>query len=225
MSEIRYITGLYDLWDTLRRDHPKLLIDNCASGGRRIDVEMLRRSLALWRSDKCWDATATQAMTYGLSSWVPLTGVGSDNVDVYACRSGLGSHYAIAANWLSSDPGYWRQARERVAEQNTVKHLFQGDVYPLTPYSLAPTAWIAWQFDRPDLGEGLVQAFRRPNSPEAAATFRMLGLKATAEYLVSNLDEQPPRRMTGWELMERGLTITLTGKPGAALFTCKTEVR
>jgi alpha-galactosidase len=35
MREIRYITGLYDFWDHLRLRHPRLLIDNCASGGRR----------------------------------------------------------------------------------------------------------------------------------------------------------------------------------------------
>lgn len=40
-----------------------------------------------------------------------------------------------------------------------------------------------------------------------------------------NLDEQSPRRMTGRELMERGLTITLPGKPGAAPFTYKIDVR
>jgi len=42
----------------LCRDHLALLIDNCASGGHRIDFEMLRRSVVLWRSDCCWDAIA-----------------------------------------------------------------------------------------------------------------------------------------------------------------------
>ena len=39
---------------------------------------------------------------------------------------------------------------------------FLGDYYPLTEYSKAGNVWVAWQFDRPDRGNGMVQAFRRP---------------------------------------------------------------
>jgi hypothetical protein len=39
------------MWDELRQRHPKLTIDNCASGGRRIDLETCSRSYPLWRSD------------------------------------------------------------------------------------------------------------------------------------------------------------------------------
>ena len=51
ISEIRYIEGLYAMWDELLAKHPGLWIDNCASGGRRIDIEMISRSVNLWRSD------------------------------------------------------------------------------------------------------------------------------------------------------------------------------
>ena len=40
-NEIRYIMGLYEYFDALRREHPHLIIDSSASGGRRIDFEML----------------------------------------------------------------------------------------------------------------------------------------------------------------------------------------
>jgi len=51
ITEIRHIEGLYALWDRLLAAHPGLLIDNCAAGGRRIDLETLRRAVPLWRSD------------------------------------------------------------------------------------------------------------------------------------------------------------------------------
>ncbi len=51
ISEIKHIMGLYRLWDALLERFPHLMIDNCASGGRRIDIETLRRSVPLWRSD------------------------------------------------------------------------------------------------------------------------------------------------------------------------------
>lgn len=51
MAEIRYIKGLYAFWDELLARHPNLYIDNCSSGGRRIDLETISRSIPLWRSD------------------------------------------------------------------------------------------------------------------------------------------------------------------------------
>ena len=41
MSEIRHIEGLYAFWDELLARHPGLVIDNCSSGGRRIDLESI----------------------------------------------------------------------------------------------------------------------------------------------------------------------------------------
>jgi alpha-galactosidase len=43
MGEIRYVEGLYRMWDDLRKTHPRLFMDNCASGGRRIDLETCSR--------------------------------------------------------------------------------------------------------------------------------------------------------------------------------------
>jgi len=81
MTEIRHIEGLYALWDELIRRHPGLLIDNCASGGRRIDLETIRRSIPLWRSDwQCYadaDPIGSQVHGMGLSPWVSLHGTGT----------------------------------------------------------------------------------------------------------------------------------------------------
>ena len=76
ITEIRYIEGLYAFWDELRQRHPGLLIDNCSSGGRRLDLETISRSVALWRSDfQCqpkFNPAGMQGQTYGISSWIPL---------------------------------------------------------------------------------------------------------------------------------------------------------
>ena len=51
VSEARYVEGLYTMWDAVLAAHPGLLIDTCASGGRRIDLEILQRAVALWFTD------------------------------------------------------------------------------------------------------------------------------------------------------------------------------
>ena len=51
ITEIRHVEGYLAYWDELRRRHPEMLIDTCASGGRRNDLETLRRAVPLLRSD------------------------------------------------------------------------------------------------------------------------------------------------------------------------------
>jgi len=50
-TEVRYVQGLYSLWDSLLAEHAGMQIDDCSSGGRRIDLETISRSTPLWRSD------------------------------------------------------------------------------------------------------------------------------------------------------------------------------
>ena len=103
LREVRYVNGLYDFLDELARRHPRLILDNCASGGRRLDFEMMRRCVVLWRSDSCWDAKSfprnVQAMTHGLSLWLPLHGLGSHTTDDVALRSGMGACGTYAVNF------------------------------------------------------------------------------------------------------------------------------
>ena len=94
-----------------------------------------------------------------------------------------------------------------------------GDYYPLTPYSLDKTSWIAWQFHRADLNEGVVQAFRRPEATSETLTVKLRGLDPQQRYEIENLDGGKEVR-TGEELM-RGYDITLREKPAAAVLGLK----
>ncbi len=64
MTEIGHIEGLYKMWDDLLARHPGLRIDNCASGGRRLDIEMMSRSFAVWRTDHWIFGYARRAGAY-----------------------------------------------------------------------------------------------------------------------------------------------------------------
>ena len=77
IAEIRHVTNLLAYWDELKRRHPNMLIDECASGGRRNDLEMMRRAVPMWRSDKTMEPIGQQSMTYGISMWLPYFGTGT----------------------------------------------------------------------------------------------------------------------------------------------------
>ena len=75
---MRFIEGHFAFWDALCKEFPNLAILNCASGGRRIDLESILRGQPLWRSDyNCFpEATAesTQDHSYGIQHWAPDSG-------------------------------------------------------------------------------------------------------------------------------------------------------
>ncbi|MCL5099037.1 MAG: alpha-galactosidase [Candidatus Omnitrophica bacterium] len=217
INEIRYVLGLYAYFDSLVRDHPRLLLDTCASGGRRIDFEMLRRCLVLTRSDYLWDPVGQQCHTYGLAQWIPLTGIGAASANPYNCRSGMGSHYVETINTQAASQQDWETVRQFLRQYLSIRPLFQGDFYPLSPYSTAQKDWLAFQFDRSDLGEGVVQIFRRTECPEETWTVRLRGLDPNACYLLANWDEDQPQTKTGRELMDQGLTVHLKSKPAAGV--------
>jgi alpha-galactosidase len=217
MTENQYIQGYLAYLDELRRRHPEIAMDNCASGGRRNDLASLRRMTPLLRSDYAFDATANQCQTYGLAGWIPYAGtqavVGNDwgRVDNYNVRSAWSPFMVIVCQKTTLDSGAvnWPQYNRMLDEQRTVAPLMLGDFYPLTPYSQAENVWMAWQFDRPDLHEGMVQAFRRSNSLDSTLLVFLYGLDPTTLYELTDLDSHEVEMMLGADLMTDGMRLEI----------------
>ena len=136
MTEIRYIEGLYAFWDELRQRHPGLLIDNFASGGRRLDLETISRSVALWRSDFQCNVNFNLPACKG-NPWDFL--LDSSNAGVVRSNdpyrfSGLSP--GIIINMPQGQP---QQLKELLEEARRIQPFFLGDYYPLTPIA-CPTA-------------------------------------------------------------------------------------
>jgi len=221
LTEIRYIEGLYAFWDELRRRHPNLRIDNCASGGRRLDLEMLSRSIPLWRNDyNCFqhlDPEALQVHGFGLTHWLPLHATSPFNNapgDTYRFRSIIAPGVAFGmdegGNVAYDERTYpWDWHRKMLAEVRRAKPFWYGDLYPLTTCSTASDAWIALQMHRPDQNAGVILAFRRAASPIAAADFRLGGIQPAADYVFEDADSGQTWTVTGQTLAASGLHFTI----------------
>ncbi len=231
ITEIRHVTGYLAYWDELRRRHPDMLIDTCASGGRRNDLETLRRAVPLWRSDYAFEPVGHQCMTYGISSWIPFHGTGTvasasapyyggglTPVEPYAFWSNaapsLGSGIDVRVKEID-----YATLRRLLGQWRRISPCYSGDYYPLTPWSRDRAAWIAWQFDRPEAGEGMAQAFRRDRSIYLSARIPLQALDAGAEYEVTFLESGKTLRLPGRELLEEGLPVTIAERPGASVVT------
>ena len=223
ITEIRYVTGYLAYWDELRRRHPNMLLDSCASGGRRNDIDTLRRAVPLTRSDYLLEPTepiSQQMQTLGMAQWVPYFGTGTSGVDPYVFRSQMTP--GIITSWdLRRKDSDTDAMRNLVQQWRTISPNYYGDFYPLTSYSLSNDVWAAMQFDRPEAGEGFVEVFRRSHSACETARFKLQGLDAAARYTVNNLDVSGSQDFSGQELMERGLEVQLDHAPGSALVSYK----
>lgn len=216
VAEMKHIEGLYKFWDALLERRPGLLIDNCASGGRRIDLETTSRSIPLWRTDySYWEPNGYQCHTYGLHFFLPASGTGNGDPRKYWFRSAAVGG-AVVMGWELTSGFNVRAAVENVAEFRELRDYAYGDYYPLTAYGTGDDVWTALQWDRPEAGDGIVVGFRRPQAPQAAIEVKLGGLDAGADYEVVYVDYGVTVVKSGRELAE-GLTLKIAEAPGSML--------
>ena len=246
ITEIRYVEGLLEFWDELRRRHPQLILDIVQRG----DLDAISRGVDLSRADypvaPDSDPIGNQISTEGLAYWRPHFGtiLQIRPRDNYHFRSGSSPGLAFAlfnvsgtreqiGSFIPPDfPFDW--LRSEIAHLKRLRPFYYGDYYPLLPCSAniecdrdtdkehsAAFEWAAWQFNRPEQGDGMVQAFRRTENEEATKDLRLRGLDPAARYEVSDLDGKTIKTLSGTDLMGRGLQVEIAAKPGAAVMVYK----
>jgi alpha-galactosidase len=219
ITEIRYVEGFLAFWDELRRRHPDMLIDTCASGGRRNDLETLRRAVPLLRSDYILEPVGQQNHTMGIARWIPYFGTGVNNADRYTFRSQMCPWITGVYDVRRDDLDY-AAIRKLVAQWREASAFYLSDYYPLTPYTTENTAWVAWQYHDPAKDAGVVQAFRRGDSIYEAAALKLNAVDPAGRYAVKDLDTDDVREVSGSELSTE-LSVTLKKQPSSALLTYK----
>lgn len=212
MTEIKYITNLYRFLNTLRERNPGLMIDNCASGGRRIDIEMMKISAPLWRTDypvngQESNTEAIRSQNAYLNYWVPISATGSSTEgmdDSYEFRSVMANGMTIGWSWSNSN---W--INTMLEQYQRCRALMDGDYYMLANPEDYKTANSSIMYYKPETGEGYLLAFRPRQSDESTMTLALKGLDPDAEYTVENADTGEVVTGSGKILMENGLVLTM----------------
>jgi len=216
ITEIRYIEGLYALWDRILAAHPGLVIESVSSGGRRIDLETLRRSIPLWRSDYLMSKTpdemdaginiTNQVQGWGLGHWTADHFGRIRSFDAYAVRSVLAAGFiayrALPEN--EQDPDY-ADAIAAVAENKRLRPLMAEERIGLIAPDLDKEAWLAYQHHRRSDSSGIVVALRGPEADSDTVTLRPEHIDVRSMYQVTRWDDyvaSSPARIAGAELKE-----------------------
>ena len=201
ICENHYVTNLYRYLDTLRKNVPGLVIDNCASGGRRLDLEMMRRSVPLWRSDyNCSRPDdiieATQSMSYGISFWLPVSGTVFYPDTEYSARSSLYPCYSFDIN------------SQFVGEYNAQRSYLYKNYYPLADGGLETDKILAMQFGDDTAGEALI--YKRRDCKDDSFVFMPNGLSDNKMYDLYDIDDPDNvYSALGSDLMKNGMRFDL----------------
>lgn len=186
--------AVYRLLDELRARHPGVEFESCASGGGRIDLEILRRVERVWTSD-CNDALERQLVQRGASMLIPpeVMGchIGPSRSHTTGRRHSLGfraatalfGHLGIEQNLLELSAADQEELAQVIAVHRRFRSLLhRGDA---VRFDLAPNG--------PGGGDGLPDAVAHgvyaPDRSEALVCYAQL---RTAMALVP-----PPWRLPG----------------------------
>ncbi len=219
ITEMKYVEGLYAYWEALRKAWPDVVMEECASGGRRIDLETLSRMDLHQKTDYWFNADVDQQSLWGTSQYLPnnLIVAHINNLTDYSFYSAMAS--SLCLGWIADAPDF-DFARAKVLSDRylRVRHLLVGAWYPLLPSSRDKLYWYASQYHREDLDEGLVLFARREQSPYTGVSLALRGLVPEATYEVRWENDGHTERFTGAALAS-GLEVKLTVPRSADMIT------
>jgi alpha-galactosidase len=211
--QFAYVAGLYRVLDELRRRHPQWMIENCASGGRRIDMGTLRRCHTNWFNDfttaphTCrWMQLRSQRFLSGNhpNSSVAIGRGRGDPADIdlevlsrFCGKLSFDGDIASLSAAATARCRYWTDLYKRH------RHLLVGDFHQLSPIPRDDKGWDVVQFGNDDLGEHLVASYRVGGDD----TWREKLCVGSEIYHATELVLGRAEDHTGASLGENGLTF------------------
>jgi alpha-galactosidase len=239
INENLYVQGYLQFWDDLLLRNPGLWIDSCSSGGRRNDLETMRRSVPLHYTDFGYGHHSIKlAFHQTLYEWIPYfkeftlswdtteegdyrTGkyVRFDKlIDSFSYHCGMAPMMFASLDIRRDDYDFelgvkminiWRQVSEL---------MLHGDFYPLTPHSKSDDKWHARQFDMPEGDQGFIQGIRFAACPDDRFVVYPSAVRNGCTYLFNNPENMATLKIEGSFLIENGFEFKLPARSGAIWF-------
>jgi alpha-galactosidase len=157
--------GLYQVLQELRAACPDLMIENCASGGHRIDLGTLRHTHTNWVSDYTHRAASCRQHVQGAGLLLPLAHLNTwtlEERDSSGFRSRMGGAFGVSSfmgRWTDEERELFAAA---VEEYRRLRPFLTGDRYLLTgPWH---GDWDVWQHVHPNDEQIAILAFREGGS-------------------------------------------------------------
>ena len=222
----RYYEALYGVYDRLRKRFPSVIFENCAGGGGRTDIAMVRRFSHTWVTD--WQIAPRSFMiTNGMTMALPpeyvdrliggQSGHTTADLDFQSrlllfVRPTFGFLYPLGSE---PNPVLMKRLR-RWADlyKNFVRPFMDtGRVYHHTPEvsGLDPHGWGVLELASGDRTRGICGLFQLASPTQAEYRLRLRGLDVSRRYRVTWDNSGSACEMDGVTLMKEGVTVRLEG--------------
>lgn len=216
----RYILGVYDLLERIRRTFPQVFIETCAGGGGRYDPAMLYYAKQNWISDDT-DAIERLKIQYGASMVYPISTMGSHVSEIPNHQVGritslkmrkdvaLFGTFGYELDIMKLSAEEHEEVRQQISQFNHYQTLLhQGDFYRLnSPFEANLTAWMVVSKDKTEALVGIYQSQASANP--AYQRIALAGLASDKAYSMLELDHETkdmPMRY-GDDLMAIGVLL------------------
>ncbi len=133
--QVGHVSGLYETLDQIMKACPELFIEQCASGGNRIDLGTARRGHSFWMSDHTTHSDIVRALQHGLNVVLPgvyaNTNLCQDRHDYtdYDFLSHGSGGFGYSGRLWEAPPQDFERYRAAVARFKRYRHLLLGDYH------------------------------------------------------------------------------------------------
>ncbi len=230
----RYVDTLYGIFDRIHKRFPKVILQNCAGGGGRLDLGMLRHFHNTELSD--WmrgprNLKILNGMTWILPPEILLRTFGTE-VGEHATDGDLTEQLRIAMicrpifRGISPDmedfnPISRQMIREAVQLfKDEVRPIMVGSkVYHHTPFleMREPTPWLVLEYATPDSRRAVATLFRTSVAGSSNYVFRPRGLDFSRNYRVKLMNSGQVVEAEGVRLLEQGLPLRIENPMGSEM--------
>lgn len=223
MLENLHTQGMLQLWDSLLERNPGLLIDSCASGGTRNDLDVCRRSVPLQYTDVGLNNHVLKQKQYRVMfEWIPyfrshvMNGdnaegsyepAGNKPIDEFAYHCAMTPAMTTMLAYDDPEPLFEVSRKMIPVWRKAAGMQLRGDYYPLTECHNDPKDWYAVQFDCPESNEGYIQIIRNTLAEESRFTIAPL-VRPGRKYRLVNAVTGETVILTSKQL-EKGLCFYL----------------
>lgn len=133
MNQVKHVLGVYEVQDAILAACPDLFVQQCASGGFRIDLGTVRRGHSFWMSDQTSHSDIVRALQHGLNAVLP--GIYADtnlcqgrfDLNDYAYLSHGAGSFGVTGRLHSASRSELERLRVAVDRYKGYRHLLGAD--------------------------------------------------------------------------------------------------
>lgn len=220
---IRHHQAVYRMYENLKRKYPDVIFENCAGGGARTDLGMMKNFNHTWVSD-CQRAPRSLTVTNGMTMALP-----PERVDRLFAGMGCHEHGALDVQMRNTMLTHMTlnvispaDAQPNKVSMDFVKHsveIYKNFIRPFLPTAktfhhtpesgLLNIDFYALEISSPDLTKGAMAAFSLPSAQNCKYIASPKGISSEYTYRITLDNSGASYKAKGSDLILHGIPVSL----------------